>query len=78
MYTTLEDNNGRRKSVKNGFSWTSLLFGVFVPMFRGDLTGLMIQLVLALITGGLSWFVVPFFYNSRYKDRLIDKGYREV
>lgn len=63
------------KEVKMGFSWTTLFFGIFVPLIRGDWKWAVITLLLALITGGLSWFVVPFFYNKVYIKELISKGF---
>lgn len=76
MKITLENKNtGLRKEVKVGFSWTSLFFGIFVPIGRQDFKGFGFQLVLAMVTFGFSWFVVPFMYNKRYIRRLIEKGY---
>lgn len=62
------------KSVPMGYSWTSLFFGVFVPLWRGDFIGFIIQLGLALVTGGVSWFIVPLVYNDRYVNRLLKSG----
>ena len=33
---TVKNSNGVTKTVKNGFSWTMLFFGAFVPLVRGD------------------------------------------
>lgn len=63
------------KKVKVGFSWTSLFFGIFVPIFRGDLKGFVFQVALALITFGISWLVVPFMYNKRYLNRMLEDGW---
>ena len=68
-------DSGLIKEAKAGFSFTSLFFGVFAPLFRGDFKGFFLQFVLAIFTGGLSWLVVPFIYNKRYIKRLIEKGY---
>lgn len=60
-----------------GFSFTVLFFGVFVSLLRGDLIGTFIMFFAAVITGGLSWLVFPFFYNRMYINSLVKKGYVE-
>jgi hypothetical protein len=67
---------GEIKEAPLGFSWTTLLFGVFVPLIRGDFKWFVIFLILAFITAGLVWFVVPFIYNKIYVKELISKGFR--
>lgn len=62
------------KSIPMGYSWTSLFFGVFVPLWRADIVGFLLQLGLAFITCGASWLVVPFLYNGRYVNRLLKSG----
>lgn len=59
-----------------GFSWTTLFFGGFPALFRGDiLTGLLVLLA-NFLTGGLAGLVWAFFYNKRYTLDLIEEGYR--
>jgi hypothetical protein len=67
--------NGLEKKVSTGYSWKSLLFGCFYPAARGDIKGLIIQAFLAIITGCLSWLVVPFTYNKRYLERMVSDGW---
>lgn len=67
--------NGLTKRCSTGYSWTSLFFGCFVPMFRGDVKGLIIQTILAVLTCGACWLITPFVYNTIYIKRLIEKGY---
>ena len=67
--------NGLNKKVATGYSFKSLLFGCLYPAARGDFKGLLIQLLLALFTGGLSWLIVPFFYNKKYLERMISDGW---
>lgn len=74
----LRNENGVTKEVKKGFSWTMLFFGVFVPLVRGDWKYFFISLFAALITGGISWLVFPFFYNKLYLDDLLNKGYKII
>jgi hypothetical protein len=69
------EKNGFKKKVATGYSWKSLLFGVLYPASRGDIKGFIIQIVLALVSGGLSWLFVPFKYNKIYLDRLVSEGW---
>ena len=75
MTTLRNERTGETKQIKQGFSWTSLFFGIFVPLIRADLVGFALQIILASLTFGLSWLVVPFIYNKRYVNRLLDKGW---
>lgn len=77
MYT-LKNQNGATKTVKNGFSWTMLFFGVLVPLVRGDFKWFLITLVAAFFTFGFSWLLFPFFYNKLYLDDLLNKGYEII
>ena len=67
--------NGLTKEVPTGFSWTSLLFGAFVPLTRGDMKGFFIQSILAVFTIGLAWLIIPFTYNKKYLNRCINDGW---
>lgn len=69
------EKNGVLKECKTGFSFTTLLFGVFVPLFRGDLKYALIMFVLAFLTFGISWIVFPFIYNKIYIKKLLEDGY---
>tara|TARA_R110000824_G_scaffold158397_3_gene332218 strand:- start:1002 stop:1235 length:234 start_codon:yes stop_codon:yes gene_type:complete len=69
---------GEQKVVTTGFSWTVFFFGVFVPLFRGDGMGFLIQLVLGFCTCGLSWLVIPFTYNNAYEQRLRNNGWKTL
>ena len=70
--------NKRAREISTGFSWKSLFFGIFYPFFRGDLTGFIIQLILAVITFGVSWFIIPFTYNDIFLRRMTRKGWYVV
>lgn len=72
---TLE-KNGLRKRVSTGYSFKSLFFGVFYPIARGDMKGVINQVLLVVLTGGLCWLIIPFNYNRRYLKRLIEDGYK--
>lgn len=59
-----------------GFSWTTLFFGFFVPIFRGDFTWAIIMVVLEAITCGASNIVMAFFYNNKiYTAKLLENGW---
>lgn len=78
MKIILENEAGLRKEVKDGFSWTTLFFGGFVPLLRGDLKWFFIMWILALLTCGISWLVVPFIYNKKYLEGLMMQGFKIV
>jgi len=67
--------NGLEKKVATGFSFKVLFFGCLYPLVTGDNKGAVIQFVLASLTMGLSWLVVPFTYNKMRVKRLIEDGY---
>lgn len=67
---------GEFKTVPTGFAWTVLLFGFFVPLFRGDLKWAAIMFCAALISGGLANIAFAFAYNSLYRDELFQQGFR--
>jgi len=75
MRVTLQHHNGMTKECPVGFSWTTLFFSFFVPIFRGDLKWLVIMIIADVITAGIAWLAFPFFYNKKYIEDLIEKGY---
>lgn len=73
----------KEASAPLGFSLTVLLFGVFVPLLRGDWTGFFIMLavnVLAVMVFApliiACWLVWPFVYNKGYVERLLGAGFK--
>lgn len=84
MKKVLKHESGLIKEVKIGFSWTTLFFGLFVPLIRGDLKWALIMLGIALLAGvptyGIGSFisnlVFAFIYNKLYVRDLLEKGYR--
>ena len=59
-----------------GFSWTTLFFGFFVPLFRGDWKWFLIMIIICILTLGIANLVLCFIYNRIYtKSLLIDKNF---
>ena len=59
-----------------GFSWTTLFFGGWPAIFRGEIgLGLIVMLV-TLFTCGIGGIIWAFLYNKRYTIGLLEKGYR--
>lgn len=82
---TLE-NNGERKQIPLGFSWTGLIFQCVLPMFRKDpnwLKYVLVGIVADCISGftfGLSGIaysiVLGLKYNQMYAKTLIGNGWK--
>lgn len=76
-------SNGLTKDGFYGFSWTTLFFGGFPALFRGDFItfiGLTVVLIIiALVTAGFGAFAASiawaFMYNKYYTRKLIEKGF---
>jgi hypothetical protein len=64
------------KKAPVGFSWTTLFFGGFPALFRGDIKWFFIQLLIACFTGGISNIVFAFIYNKTYIQKLLEKGFK--
>ena len=58
-----------------GFSWTYLLFGWFVPLFRGELGVGALHLLFSLVTFGLWQLILCFLYNKQYMTRMLTNGW---
>lgn len=79
MLVNLENDVGVIKKVPVGFSWTMLLFGPLVPLFRGDLKWMVLFLLAVVFTlplYGIGWVILPFIYNKRYILNLLERGYK--
>lgn len=76
-------STGLTKTGYFGFSWTTIFFGFFPALFRGDfitfIGGFVIAIIIALITAGFGAFVIniiwAFMYNKYYTRKLLEKGY---
>jgi hypothetical protein len=59
-----------------GFSWTYLIFGWWVPLFRGEIGIAVLHLIISIVTCGLWQIIMAFLYNRQYMTRmLVDKGF---
>jgi hypothetical protein len=59
-----------------GFSWTTLIFGGFPALFRGDIVTALLVTVLNIFTLGVAGLVWAFFYNKKFTLKLIERGYQ--
>lgn len=77
-------DTGLMKSAYYGFSWTTLIFGMFPALFRGDfitfLGAAAVYFILAIVSYGILPFIASiawaFMYNKYHARRLIERGYR--
>ncbi|RPK26257.1 DUF2628 domain-containing protein [Paenibacillus xylanexedens] len=84
MHIFLQNSAGVTKNVKVGFSWTTLFFGFFPALFRGDLKWAAIMFLISVAVGiftvgfgaWISGIVFSFVYNKIYIKELLEKGYR--
>ena len=76
--TMVHNLSGDEKVIPTGFSWTMLLFGIFVPLFRGYWAYFFILLALCFV-GGLgvvvAWLICPFLINKHYYEHLLKSGW---
>lgn len=78
--------NGVQKNVPQGFSWSTLFFGFFVPLFRGDLKWAAIMLAVGVLGAVftlwigtiIGWIVFACIYNRKYEEDLRLQGWKEI
>jgi len=58
-----------------GFSWTTLFFGGFPALFRGDILIGLAVIVINIFTFCVAGIIWAFIYNKKYTLGLIEKGY---
>lgn len=58
-----------------GFSWTTLFFGGFPALFRGDIAVGLIVFVANFFTAGIAGLIWAFMYNKSYTHKLLEQGY---
>ncbi|WP_127849346.1 DUF2628 domain-containing protein [Lacticaseibacillus hulanensis] len=74
---------GETKQVKVGYSWTTLFFGFFPALFRGDFKWFAIIALIEVACGSftlgfgatLVTFIFSFIYNGLYIKDLLSKGF---
>jgi hypothetical protein len=82
----LKHTSGLGKVAFVGWSWTSFFCGGFPALFRGDLLGFFVWLIVAVALGFFTmfignvifWFVWAGIYNRWHARRLIERGYQIV
>lgn len=68
-------DTGVIKTSPTGYSWTTLFFGFFPAIFRGDFKGAMIGFIGGLIGAWLFFAIFAAFYNKLYIKDLLGKRY---
>ena len=76
-FATITLTNGYDlKRVPLGFSWTTVFFGFFVPLYRQAWATALLWPVFVAMTFGIGAFIAPFVYNKIYAKSLFAQGYR--
>lgn len=76
MKVTLKNmDTGVIKTSPTGYSWTTLFFGFFPAIFRGDFKGAMIGFIGGLFGAWLFFAIFAAFYNKLYIKDLMSKRY---
>tara|TARA_B110000483_G_scaffold141962_1_gene169663 strand:+ start:717 stop:1013 length:297 start_codon:yes stop_codon:yes gene_type:complete len=70
------EKSGLIKEAPVGFSWTTLFFGFFPAVFRGDVKWAILMIIAAIFTLGISGVVFSFIYNKLYITAMIEGGYK--
>jgi len=73
---TLKTKSGVVKDAPVGFSWTTLFFGPFPALLRGDWLWAIIICAASFVTAGISWIIMPFIYNRLYIQGLLRKDFK--
>lgn len=82
---TLVNDDGGRKVCKLGYSWTTLIFPILAPLFKGDYRSILVQFLLLFVLNLLSpiwsfiiWVMYAGLYSRIYIIKLMQKGYRPL
>ena len=59
-----------------GFSWTYLIFGWFVPVFRGEIAIGLLHMLLTIFSFGLWQVIFCFLYNKQYMERMLSNNWK--
>lgn len=69
-------HTGQLREAPVGFSWTFLIFGGFVGLYRKDYFEGLLWVVGAIITSGLTSLIGGFIYNKRFLKKLLNEGFK--
>ena len=83
MIVLKHKESGLMKECVTGFSWTTFLFGLIVPLVRGDLKWaaiiFAIETIIGIPTFGIGALIAntvfAFFYNKIYIRGLMERGF---
>ncbi|MGM8306219.1 lysozyme inhibitor LprI family protein, partial (plasmid) [Clostridium perfringens] len=75
MKIIMENKNGVRKEVKEGFSWTTLFFRWLPSLLRGDLVSALKLFIIGSLTFGIYTDYKSYNINEDYYTFLTEKGY---
>lgn len=70
------ERTGEYRDIPTGFSFTTLFFGPFPMLFRGEIGYFFLVGILAILTGWLSSIFFAFVINGMCKRKLLEKGFR--
>ena len=73
---TFKSKAGIVKDAPVGFSWTTLFFGFFPALIRGDWKWALIMFIVGFITFGLAYIIFAFIYNRLYLQDLLKNGFK--
>ena len=78
----VNSKKGKAKASPAGFSWTTLIFGFWPALSRGDFLGALVILIINATTSSinpvlyvLTLVLISIFYNYTYINRKINNGY---
>lgn len=71
----VDPRTGVKEQAWDGFSWPCLAFGVFWFLYKRLYGWALISFLAAVISGGFSWLVFPFFANGVHKTTLQKSGW---
>ena len=77
-YTSIRFRNYQNRQVREvpvGYSWTTMLFGPFPALLRGDWRSALLIGLLAVVTLTLSNLVFAWSYNRSFAQRLLADGF---
>jgi len=80
QHITLQHQNSDRlvQTVKVGWSWPCFFFGCFWFLAKGMVGKAVVFFILAFVTLGISWIIVPAFANKMLLEHYLSLGYKEV